>query len=106
MMTSHALILQQPKGRELLGGDLLAQSLHALGVRVAFGLHGGHLDAFLMGCVDVEIELIDTRHETVAVQAAEGYAKVSGKTGCCFVTANSGYVVSPNRPKLELRHIS
>jgi thiamine pyrophosphate-dependent acetolactate synthase large subunit-like protein len=24
------------------------------------------------------------------VQAAEGYAKVSGKVGVCFVTANSG----------------
>lgn len=90
-MSSHKLHLKQPSGRELLGGDLLAQCLHALGVRVAFGLHGGHLDAFLMGCVDIGIELIDTRHETVAVQAAEGYAKVSGNTGCCFVTANSGY---------------
>ncbi|KAJ4335498.1 hypothetical protein N0V95_008883 [Ascochyta clinopodiicola] len=89
-MASHSINLVQPKGRELLGGDLLAQSLHQLGVRTIFGLHGGHLDAFLMGCSDVGIELIDTRHETVAVQAAEGYAKVTGNTGCCFVTANSG----------------
>lgn len=89
-MTRNNLDLKQPKGHELLGGDLLAQSLHQLGVRVVFGLHGGHLDAFLMGCVDMDMELIDTRHETVAVQAAEGYAKVSGNTGCCFVTANSG----------------
>jgi thiamine pyrophosphate-dependent acetolactate synthase large subunit-like protein len=95
-MSEHKLQLKQPNGRELLGGDLLAQSLHALGVRVAFGLHGGHLDAFLMGCSDLGIELIDTRHETVAVQAAEGYAKVSGKTGCCFVTANSGYIAHYN----------
>ncbi|KAF2181361.1 thiamine diphosphate-binding protein [Zopfia rhizophila CBS 207.26] len=90
-MSAHHLQLKKPNGRELLGGDLLAQSLHGLGVRVAFGLHGGHLDAFLMGCADMGIELIDTRHETVAVQAAEGYAKVSGQTGCCFVTANSGF---------------
>ncbi|CAO2652727.1 Nn.00g021380.m01.CDS01 [Neocucurbitaria sp. VM-36] len=91
-MASNKLTLKQPKGRELLGGDLLAQCLHQLGVRTIFGLHGGHLDAFLMGCTDLDMELIDTRHETVAVQAAEGYAKVSGKTGCCFVTANSGIV--------------
>lgn len=89
-MTTHSIELKQPQGRELLGGDLLAQCLHQLGVRTIFGLHGGHLDAFLMGCSDAGIELIDTRHETVAVQAAEGYAKVSGNTGCCFVTANSG----------------
>jgi thiamine pyrophosphate-dependent acetolactate synthase large subunit-like protein len=82
--------LKKPKNRELLGGDLLAQSLSELGVKVAFGLHGGHLDAFLIGCDNVGIDLIDTHHETVAVQAAEGYAKVTGKVGVCFVTANSG----------------
>ena len=82
--------LQHPKNRELLGGDLLAQSLLHLGVDVAFGIHGGHLDAFLVGAHEIGIKLIDTRHETTAVQASEGYAKVSGKTGVCFVTANSG----------------
>lgn len=83
--------LKQPEYRELSGGDLLAQCLKQLGVDAAFGIHGGHLDAFLMGCDYSGIRLIDTRHETVAVQAAEGYAKVSGKVGACFVTANSGF---------------
>ncbi len=81
-----------PKNREFHGGDLLAQALKHLGVEVAFGLHGGHLDAFLIGAAESGIKLIDTRHETVAVQAAEGYAKISGKVGVRFVTANSGYV--------------
>ena len=81
-----------PKNREFHGGDLLAQTLKHLGTEVAFGLHGGHLDAFLVGAEESGIKLIDTRHETTAVQAAEGYAKVSGKVGVCFVTANSGYV--------------
>lgn len=85
-----ALKLKIPENREFLGGDLLAQSLATLGVKVAFGLHGGHLDAFLIGCSDVDIALIDTRHETVALNAAESYAKVSGKVGVCFITANSG----------------
>ncbi|KAK7707711.1 hypothetical protein SLS57_009226 [Botryosphaeria dothidea] len=80
-----------PKGRELTGGDLLAQSLKKLGTEVAFGLHGGHLDAFLVGCESIGIKLVDTRHETVAVQAAEGYSKMAGKTGICFITANSGF---------------
>ncbi|RFU28418.1 hypothetical protein B7463_g7919, partial [Scytalidium lignicola] len=85
------LILQQHNHRELCGGDLLAQCLRSLGVEVAFGIHGGHLDAFLVGCTEANIRLIDTRHETVAVQAAEGYARVSGKVGVAFVTANSGF---------------
>lgn len=82
---------QMPKNREFTGGDLLAQTLRHLGVEVAFGLHGGHLDAFLVASDEVGIKLIDTRHETTAVQAAEGYAKVANKVGCCFVTANSGF---------------
>ena len=81
---------QIPKKRELNGGDLLAQALRHLGTEVAFGLHGGHLDAFLLGATESGIKLVDTRHETTAVQAAEGYAKISGKVGVCFVTANSG----------------
>ncbi|KAL4899122.1 hypothetical protein BDW74DRAFT_171697 [Aspergillus multicolor] len=83
--------LTYPTTRSLTGGDLLAQSLKHLGVQVAFGLHGGHLDAFLMGCESVGIKLVDTRHETAAVQAAEGYAKVSRGLGVAFVTANSGF---------------
>jgi len=90
-MTAPPIALTIPKGREITGGDLLAQSFKASGVDVAFGIHGGHLDAFLMGCVHADIKLVDTRHESCAVQAAEGYSKVAGKIGLCFVTANSGY---------------
>lgn len=86
-----ALELKQPAHRELSGGDLLAQCLRQLGVEVAFGVHGGHLDAFLVGCAENNIRLVDTRHEEVAIQAAQGYAKVSHKAGVAFVTANSGY---------------
>lgn len=82
---------KHPPSRPLLGGDLVAQSLAQLSVNLAFGLHGGHLDSFLIGCHLAGIRLIDTRHETVAVQAAEGYAKLSGKVGVAFVTANSGF---------------
>ncbi|OAP64722.1 hypothetical protein AYL99_00694 [Fonsecaea erecta] len=91
MPTDQELKWKIPEKRDFLGGDLVAQSLAQLGVEVSFGLHGGHLDAFLIGCRLAGIRLIDSRHETTAVQAAEGYAKLSGKVGCCFVTANSGF---------------
>ena len=81
---------KQPKNRELLGGDLAAQSFAQLGLDTLFGLHGGHLDQFLVACASNNIRLVDTRHETCAVQAAEAYTKLTGKIGACFVTANSG----------------
>lgn len=41
------------------GGDLLAETLQEFGVEVAFGVHGGHLDAFLIACKRRGIRLID-----------------------------------------------
>lgn len=90
-ISDDPLPLKYCPNRELLGGDLLAQSLYKLGVRVAFGLHGGHLDAFLIGCHFMDIRLIDVRHETVAIRAAESYAKLRNQPGVAFVTANSGF---------------
>lgn len=85
-----SLRFKNANGRSLNGGDLLALALKARGIEVAFGVHGGHLDGFLLGCEQNGIRLVDTRHEKPAVQAAEAYYKVGGKVGVCFITANSG----------------
>ncbi|PKQ09749.1 MAG: benzaldehyde lyase [Alphaproteobacteria bacterium HGW-Alphaproteobacteria-12] len=72
------------------GGDLLAATLHAAGVSRVFGLHGGHLEAFLKGCVDRDIALLDFRHEAAAGHAADAYARATGRLGVCVVTAGPG----------------
>jgi acetolactate synthase-1/2/3 large subunit len=73
------------------GGELVARTLKEFGVEVAFGLHGGHLDSLLVGLRRNGLGLIDTRHEAVAVNAADGYARVTGRLGVAFATAASGY---------------
>jgi len=73
------------------GGDLLARTLKDAGVTAAFGVHGGHLDAFLVGCVRHGIRLVDTRHEAAAVNAADGHARQTGGLGVAFATAASGF---------------
>lgn len=75
----------------LVGGQLLAQTLKAAGVRQAFALHGGHLEALLKGCVDEGIALTDFRHESAAGHAADAYARVSGELGVCIITAGPGF---------------
>jgi acetolactate synthase I/II/III large subunit len=80
-----------PRPRSVDGGELVARTLKQFGVEVAFGLHGGHLDSLLIGLNRNEIRLIDTRHEAVAVNAADGYARVTGRLGVAFATAASGY---------------
>lgn len=73
------------------GGDLVARTLAEFGVEVLFGLHGGHLDSLLVACRRSGMRLVDTRHEAVAVNAADGYARTSGRVGVAFATAGSGY---------------
>lgn len=73
------------------GGELLARTLVAAGVRDVFALHGGHLESFFQGCINNGIHLLDTRHEAAAGHAADGYARSTGKLGVCAVTAGPGF---------------
>lgn len=76
----------------MTGGELLAESLHRLGVRTVFTLHGGHLDPFLLGCQALDIRLVDTRHEATAGHAAEVAGMVQpGSIGVCAITAGPGF---------------
>lgn len=75
----------------ITGGDVLAASLAAVGVREVFTLHGGHLDAFLVACAEADIRLTDTRHEATAGYAAEGFARATGELGVCVSTAGPGF---------------
>jgi len=74
----------------LNGGELAAWALREAGVEVVFALHGGHLDSFLTGCRSFGIDLVDCRHEAAAVNAADGYARVTGRLGVAAVTAGPG----------------
>lgn len=73
------------------GGQLVAETLWAAGVRDVFGVHGGHLDAFLTGCVEVGITVWDVRHEAAGGNAAEGYARATGGLGVAFATSGPGF---------------
>lgn len=74
----------------LNGGELAAWALREAGVDVVFALHGGHLDSFLTGCRRFGIDLVDCRHEAAAVNAADGYARSTGRVGVAAVTAGPG----------------
>ncbi|MEH6757430.1 MAG: thiamine pyrophosphate-binding protein [Parasphingorhabdus sp.] len=76
----------------MIGGILLAESLHRLGVRDMFMLHGGHLDPLLIGCASLGIRLIDTRHEATAGHAAEVMGMLKPDTvGVCAITAGPAF---------------
>jgi acetolactate synthase I/II/III large subunit len=72
------------------GGLLVARRLKAHGVSKLFTLSGGHLFSVYDGCRTEGVDLIDTRHESAAAFAAEGWAKVTREPGVCALTAGPG----------------
>jgi acetolactate synthase-1/2/3 large subunit len=74
----------------LHGGRLVAKRLKARGVDTLFTLSGGHLFSVYDGCRSEGIRLIDTRHESTAAFAAEGWAKVTRTPGVAALTAGPG----------------
>src|SRR5438034_704374 len=72
------------------GGLLVARRLAAHDLTKLFTLSGGHLFSLYDGCRAEGIDLIDTRHESAAAFAAEGWAKVTREPGICALTAGPG----------------
>ncbi|MDQ3015428.1 MAG: biosynthetic-type acetolactate synthase large subunit [Bacteroidota bacterium] len=74
------------------GSDVLILALLAEGVDTIFGYPGGAImpiyDA-LFNYAD-QIKHILVRHEQGAIHAAQGYARVTGKTGIVFATSGPG----------------
>lgn len=73
------------------GGELAARTLAAFGVRNIFGVHGGHLDSFLVECDRLGMRIIDHRHEAAAGNAAEGYARSTADLAVVFATSGPGF---------------
>ncbi|GGV77177.1 hypothetical protein GCM10010512_27770 [Streptomyces thermoviolaceus subsp. thermoviolaceus] len=69
----------------------MATALQAEGVDRIYTSCGGHIVDIHDGCVDEDIEVVDVRHEQVAAHAADGNARITGKSGCAVVTAGPGF---------------
>jgi acetolactate synthase-1/2/3 large subunit len=72
------------------GGRLIARRLKAHGVTKLFTLSGGHLFSMYDGAREEGIDIVDTRHESAAAFAAEGWAKVTRQPGVAALTAGPG----------------
>ncbi len=79
--------LSPPK---LHGGDRVAASLLAHGVRCIFTLCGGHISPILTASKARGIRIVDVRDEATAVFAADASARLSGLPGVAAVTAGPG----------------
>ncbi|MFY0601232.1 MAG: biosynthetic-type acetolactate synthase large subunit [Cyclobacteriaceae bacterium] len=84
--------LTETKLERVSGGEALLKCLLEEGVDVIFGYPGGAI----MPIYDELYKYMDrlnhilARHEQGAAHAAQGYARVNGKTGVCFATSGPG----------------
>lgn len=74
------------------GAEILMRALVDQGVTTLFGYPGGAIMPVYDALYDYRKQLnhILVRHEQAATHAAEGYARVSAKTGVCMVTSGPG----------------
>jgi len=76
---------------KLSGAEIVVEELKDEGVEVAFGIPGGVLlDLYDTLYKEDAIRHILMRHEQCAAHAADGYARVSGRTGVCIATSGPG----------------
>ena len=80
------------EGALITGAEALMRSLEHEGVETLFGYPGGAIMPTFDALYDHKETLnhILVRHEQAAVHAAQGYARVSGRVGCCIVTSGPG----------------
>jgi acetolactate synthase-1/2/3 large subunit len=76
------------------GGRLVAETLEALGIEVAFGVPGVHALAIWDGLRTSPIRTIGFRTELNAGFAADGYARATGKPAALLLSTGPGALVS------------
>ncbi len=72
------------------GAEIFIESLQNQGVEIIFGYPGGAVLPLYDALYRNPIKHILARHEQGAIHAAEGYARVSGKTGVVIATSGPG----------------
>ncbi len=76
---------------KLSGAEILLECLDAEGVDLVFGYPGGVVLPLYNRFVQYpQIKHVLVRHEQAAAHAADGYARVSGRTGVCLATSGPG----------------
>jgi thiamine pyrophosphate-dependent acetolactate synthase large subunit-like protein len=74
--------------------EALAAELAGAGVRRVFAVMGDANMRLLVALLERGVDVVFARHEAAAVAAADGYARLTGSTGVCSVTAGPGLALT------------
>lgn len=72
--------------------EILIDTVHEWGVEVIFGLPGDGINGIIeaLRTRTERVRFVQVRHEEAAAFMATGYAKWTGKLGCCLATSGPG----------------
>jgi acetolactate synthase I/II/III large subunit len=77
-----------------IGGDLVVETLQALGARTVFGIPGQHALGLFDALSRSQLRYISSRVENNAAFAADGYARATGEVGVLFLSTGPGALTS------------
>ncbi|MBP5320508.1 MAG: biosynthetic-type acetolactate synthase large subunit [Kiritimatiellae bacterium] len=83
---------EEAKARPQLrsGAQCVVDGLARAGCEVLFGYPGGAALDIFNSIYDAPFRFVLARHEQGAVHMADGYARITGRPGCCVVTSGPG----------------
>ncbi|MEH0110447.1 thiamine pyrophosphate-binding protein [Tersicoccus sp. MR15.9] len=76
------------------GGDLVVETLAALGARTVFGIPGQHALGLFDALSRSDLSFVSSRVENNAAFAADGYARATGEVGVLFLSTGPGALTS------------
>jgi len=74
----------------ITGASLLIRAMRHSAVDTVFSLSGNQIMPIYDACIDTDVRIVHTRHESSAVFMADAYAQLTGKAGIALVTAAPG----------------
>jgi acetolactate synthase-1/2/3 large subunit len=72
------------------GGAIIARMLKQEGVEKFFGIIDGTYTQLFKNCVDMGMQMITPRHESIAAHMAGAYARLTGRLGVCLASNGPG----------------
>ncbi|MCW4466467.1 thiamine pyrophosphate-binding protein [Glutamicibacter sp. MNS18] len=76
------------------GGDLVIETLSALGAKTVFGIPGQHALGLFDALSRSELQFVSSRVENNSAFAADGYSRATGEVGVLFLSTGPGALTS------------
>lgn len=91
---SDATVPPQPITGQRNGGDLVVETLSALGATTVFGIPGQHALGLFDALSRSDLQFVSSRVENNSAFAADGFSRATGEVGVLFLSTGPGALTS------------